>query len=52
MQASHIEKNATTVAKKIRSAMAGEPKRSHTEAEKNACSLDAMLNNGTCEACQ
>ena len=23
-----------------------------TEAEKNACSLDAMLNGGTCEACQ
>jgi hypothetical protein len=23
-----------------------------TEAEKNACSLEAMLNGGTCEACQ
>ncbi len=22
------------------------------EAEKNACSIDAMLNGGTCEACQ
>ncbi len=27
-------------------------KREYTEAEKNACSLDAMLNGGTCEACQ
>jgi ribonucleoside-diphosphate reductase alpha chain len=24
----------------------------YTAAEKNACSIDAMLNGGTCEACQ
>jgi ribonucleoside-diphosphate reductase alpha chain len=24
----------------------------YTVAEKNACSIDAMLNGGTCEACQ
>ncbi|MBI2516510.1 MAG: ribonucleoside-diphosphate reductase subunit alpha [Opitutae bacterium] len=27
-------------------------KRSYTEAEKNACSIEAMRNGGTCEACQ
>jgi ribonucleoside-diphosphate reductase alpha chain len=27
-------------------------KRTYTEAEVKACSLDAMLNGGTCEACQ
>jgi len=52
MQASNIEKTTTTVAKEIRGTMAGEPKRTYTEAEKNACSLDTMLNGGTCEACQ
>jgi ribonucleoside-diphosphate reductase alpha chain len=26
--------------------------RESSEAEKNACSIDAMLNGGTCEACQ
>jgi hypothetical protein len=25
--------------------------RESSEAEKNACSIDAMLNGGTCEAC-
>jgi ribonucleoside-diphosphate reductase alpha chain len=52
LQASNIEKTTTTVAKEIRGTMAGEPKHTYTEAEKNACSLDAMLNGGTCEACQ
>jgi ribonucleoside-diphosphate reductase alpha chain len=28
------------------------PKRVYTEAEKTACSIDAMRNGGTCEACQ
>ncbi len=28
------------------------PKREFTEEEKNACSIDAMRNGGTCEACQ
>ena len=27
-------------------------KKEYTEAEKQACSLDAMLNGGECEACQ
>jgi len=29
-----------------------EPKRSFSEAEKTACSIEAMRNGGTCEACQ
>jgi ribonucleoside-diphosphate reductase alpha chain len=52
MQASNIEKATTAVQKEIRGTMAGEPKRIYTEAEKNACSLDALMNGGTCEACQ
>lgn len=27
-------------------------KKAYTEAEKTACSIDAMRNGGTCEACQ
>jgi ribonucleoside-diphosphate reductase alpha chain len=26
--------------------------REYSDAEKNACSLEAMMNGGTCEACQ
>ena len=52
MQANNIEKSTINVAKEIRGTMGGEQKRAYTEAEKNACSLDAMLNGGTCEACQ
>ncbi len=52
MQANNIEKSTINVAKEIRGTMAGEQKRTYTEAEKNACSLDAMMNGGTCEACQ
>jgi hypothetical protein len=26
--------------------------KTYSDEEKNACSLDAMLNGGTCEACQ
>jgi ribonucleoside-diphosphate reductase alpha chain len=52
MQASGVEKSTINVAKEIRGTMGGEPKRTYTEAEKNACSLDAMMNGGTCEACQ
>ena len=28
------------------------PAKTYSAEEKNACSLDAMLNGGTCEACQ
>jgi ribonucleoside-diphosphate reductase alpha chain len=41
------------VKKETRSLMASTTaKREFTAEEKNACSLDAMLNGGTCEACQ
>ncbi|MFT4175650.1 MAG: ribonucleoside-diphosphate reductase subunit alpha [Luteolibacter sp.] len=50
LQASNIEKATVDVKKEVRGLAAG-PKQ-YTEAEKNACSLDAMLNGGTCEACQ
>jgi ribonucleoside-diphosphate reductase alpha chain len=39
--------------KEIRGGMSAAPaKREYTAEEKNACSIDAMLNGGTCEACQ
>ncbi|BCX46916.1 ribonucleoside-diphosphate reductase subunit alpha [Haloferula helveola] len=49
LQASNIEKATISVKKEVRGGMAG---KQYTEAEKNACSIDAMLNGGTCEACQ
>ena len=48
MGASNIEKATVSVTK----AEAEPEKKAFTEAEKNACSIDAMLNGGTCEACQ
>ncbi|MDP4625894.1 MAG: hypothetical protein NWT08_12230 [Akkermansiaceae bacterium] len=33
-------------------AAAAAPKKEFTAAEQNACSLDAMMNGGECEACQ
>ncbi|NCG08084.1 MAG: ribonucleoside-diphosphate reductase subunit alpha [Verrucomicrobia bacterium] len=56
--ASNIEKATTSVKKEVRgragqsTAPAAEPKQEFTEAEKQACSLDAMINGGECEACQ
>jgi ribonucleoside-diphosphate reductase alpha chain len=44
--ASNIEK--ATVEKAPKS----EPKKEYTAEEKNACSIEAMRNGGTCEACQ
>jgi len=58
--ASNIEKATVSVKKEVRGA-AGETKaetatrdakKVYTEAEKNACSIEAMRNGGTCEACQ
>ncbi len=51
LQASNIEKATIDVKKEVRG-IAGGAKREYTAEEKNACSLDAMLNGGTCEACQ
>jgi ribonucleoside-diphosphate reductase alpha chain len=53
LQASNIEKATIDVKKETRGLMASTTaKREFTAEEKNACSLDAMLNGGTCEACQ
>jgi ribonucleoside-diphosphate reductase alpha chain len=51
--ASNIEKATVSVKKAASPAAAEEEdKKVFTEAEKAACSLDAMLNGGECEACQ
>ena len=58
LQASNIEKSTIDVKKEQRGVMATQTAataagaKTYTEAEKNACSIDAMLNGGTCEACQ
>jgi ribonucleoside-diphosphate reductase alpha chain len=55
--ASNIEKATVSVKKEKRGIMAGESgktedKPEYTKEQKNACSIDAMLNGGECEACQ
>ncbi len=59
--ASNIEKATVSVKKEMRGRVgqagvadgnAGGPGREFTESEKQACSLEAMLNGGECEACQ
>ncbi len=50
LSASNIEK-ATVEVRKAEPAPEAE-KKVYTEAEKNACSIEAMMNGGTCEACQ
>jgi ribonucleoside-diphosphate reductase alpha chain len=58
LQASNVEKSTIDVKKEQRGVMAtataatAAGAKTYTEAEKNACSIDAMLNGGTCEACQ
>jgi ribonucleoside-diphosphate reductase alpha chain len=54
LQASNIEKSTIDVKKEVRG-LAGNATpaaKTYTAEEKNACSIDAMLNGGTCEACQ
>ncbi|QYY37113.1 ribonucleoside-diphosphate reductase subunit alpha [Ruficoccus sp. ZRK36] len=54
-QASNIEKSTVSVKKEVRgmSGEAGsESKRTYTEEEKRACSIEAMRNGEECEACQ
>jgi ribonucleoside-diphosphate reductase alpha chain len=51
MQASNIEKSTTLTRQKAEDLAAGD-KPEFTEEEKNACSIEAMLNGGECEACQ
>ena len=55
--ASNIEKATVAVKKEMRgrvsdNAASTDAKKEYTDAEKQACSLDAMLNGGECEACQ
>ena len=55
--ASNIEKATVAVKKEMRGRVSGsaasvDSKKEFTDAEKQACSLDAMLNGGECEACQ
>jgi ribonucleoside-diphosphate reductase alpha chain len=51
--ASNIEKATIDVKKEQRGVMAtATAAREYSDAEKNACSIDAMMNGGTCEACQ
>ncbi len=53
LQASNIEKATIDVKKEQRGHMATTTAaREYSAEEKNACSLEAMLNGGTCEACQ
>jgi len=52
-EASNIEKCTIDVKKETRGVMGATPEaKTFTAEEKNACSIDAMLNGGTCEACQ
>ncbi|WP_309387155.1 ribonucleoside-diphosphate reductase subunit alpha [Cerasicoccus frondis] len=57
--ASNIEKATVSVKKEVRGvagksdeADAEAPKKTYTEEEVKACSLDALMNGGECEACQ
>jgi len=50
--ASSIEGPTTNVKKELRGVVAGAPKPEFTEAQKLACSIEAMRSGGECEACQ
>ncbi|RME69383.1 MAG: ribonucleoside-diphosphate reductase subunit alpha [Verrucomicrobia bacterium] len=58
LQASNIEKATVAAKKEVRGVIAGQngdngtARRTYTEAEKRACSLEAMRNGEECEACQ
>jgi ribonucleoside-diphosphate reductase alpha chain len=52
MQASNIEKATIDVKKELRGLAATGAKREPTPEAQNACSIEAMMNGGTCEACQ
>jgi ribonucleoside-diphosphate reductase alpha chain len=49
--ASNIEKSTAEFQKEIRSTVISGAKQ-YSEEEKMACSIEAMRNGGTCEACQ
>lgn len=50
--ASQIEKSTVDVSKDVRIKPSADEKPEYSEAQKMACSLDAMMNGGECEACQ
>ncbi len=50
--ASNIEKSTAEIKKEISSSVIAGTKRDYTAEEVQACSLEAMRNGGTCEACQ
>jgi len=51
--ASNIGKATINAKKEQRGVMAtATAAREYSDAEKNACSIEAMMNGGTCEACQ
>ncbi|MDG2123680.1 MAG: ribonucleoside-diphosphate reductase subunit alpha, partial [Verrucomicrobiales bacterium] len=50
--ASQIEKSTVDVNKDVRIKPVADDKPEYSEAQKVACSLDAMMNGGECEACQ
>ncbi|MBL9130568.1 MAG: ribonucleoside-diphosphate reductase subunit alpha [Verrucomicrobiaceae bacterium] len=50
--ASNIEKSTAEFQKEIRSSVITGAKREYTAEEVQACSIEAMRNGGTCEACQ
>jgi ribonucleoside-diphosphate reductase alpha chain len=55
LQASNIEKSTIDVRKEVRGITAGgagTTTKAYTAEEVNACSIEAMMNGGTCEACQ
>jgi ribonucleoside-diphosphate reductase alpha chain len=49
--ASNIEKSTIDIKKEVRG-VAGDHKKQYTKVEVQACSIDAMINGGECEACQ
>lgn len=52
LQASNIEKATTKVKKEVRIGGEEPAKKEYTEAEKQQCSIDALINGEECEACQ
>lgn len=52
LQASNVEKSTIDVKKQTRGEMGSTAKPAYTPEQVQACSLDAMMNGGECEACQ
>ena len=50
--ASNIEKSTSQVDKELRGVIGQPTKTAYTEEQAQACSIEAMRNGGTCEACQ